>query len=44
MNKFVGFYRTFRHNLLYKDGFYKKIMITLVTLLLINLIILYFVW
>lgn len=36
-----GYYRTFKHNILYKDKFYKRVMIGLFIFLIINLIFLY---
>lgn len=44
MSKLVGAYRRFRHNVLYKDGYCKKVMIILAVLLVLDLILLYFVW
>ena len=44
MSKFIGAYRRFRHNILYKDGFFKWCIVGLLTLLAIDLIALYFVW
>lgn len=44
MSKLIGAYRRFKHNMLYKDGFFKRVMIGLLVLLLLDLIILYFVW
>lgn len=37
-------YRKFKHNLLYKEGYFKKIMIITISLLIIDLIVLYLVW
>ena len=42
--KFLKLYRRFTHNIEYKDGFYKNIMMILISLLLLNLLILYLVW
>lgn len=37
-------YRRFKHNLAYKEGYFKKVMIITISLLIIDLIVLYFVW
>lgn len=37
-------YRKFKNNLLYKEGYFKKVMIITISLLIIDLIVLYFVW
>lgn len=44
MNKFVGFYRTFKHKLQYKDGFFRNIMVVLMVLLLVDFMVLYLIW
>lgn len=44
MSKLVGAYRRFRHNVLYKEGYCKRIVIALITFLVLDLILLYFVW
>ena len=44
MNKLKGYYRTFLHNIEYKDGYYKKILIILTVILLIDLVVLYLIW
>lgn len=40
----VGVWRTFKHKILYVDGYSKKVMIILLSLLLIDLVVLYFIW
>lgn len=42
--KLLGWYRTFEHKMLYVDGYSKKVMVILLSLLLIDLVVLYFVW
>lgn len=37
-------YRTFKHNLEYKENYFKRIMITLLTFIIIDLILLYLIW
>ena len=37
-------YRTFRHNINYKHNYFKRIMITLLILLILDLIVLYLIW
>ena len=44
MSKLVGAYRTFRHNVLYKEGYCGKVMAILLGLLVLDLVLLYFVW
>ena len=44
MNKLIGYYRRFLHNIEYKDGYYKKILIILTTILLVDLIVLFIIW
>ena len=40
----VGVYRRFRHKILYVDGYSKKVMVILLTLLMIDLVVLYLIW
>ena len=40
----VGVWRTFRHKIIYVDGYCKKVMVILLVLLLIDLVVLYFIW
>ena len=40
----VGVYRTFKHKLLYVDGYLKKVMVIILTMIIIDLVVLYFVW
>ena len=37
-------YRRFKHNLMYKENYCKRIMIILITVILFDLIVLYLVW
>ena len=37
-------YRAFRHNINYKENYFKNMMIIILILLVIDLIILYLVW
>ena len=37
-------YRRFKHNLECKEGYSKKVIITIISLLILDLILLYFVW
>lgn len=40
----LGVYRTFRHKILYVDGYYKKVVIIILLLLIADLVVLYFIW
>lgn len=40
----VGVYRRFRHKILYVDGYCKKALVILLTLLMIDLVVLYLIW
>ena len=40
----VGVWKTFRHKILWVDGYYKKVMVILLLLLVADLVVLYFVW
>ena len=40
----IGRYRQFKHNLEYKENYFKRIMITLLILLILDLILLYLIW
>lgn len=42
--KLLGWYRTFRHKIIYVDGYSKKVMVILLILLLIDLVVLYLIW
>lgn len=42
--RLIGLYRQFKHNLEYKENYFRNIMIILVSFLLLNLILLYLVW
>lgn len=43
--KELGFrYRAFIHNIHYKEGYYKKVLMILLGLLIIDLMLLYLVW
>lgn len=37
----LGMYRIFKHNILYVDGYYKKVMVILLLLLILDLICLW---
>lgn len=40
----LGVWRTFKHNINYKSGYCKKVMIILLVLLILDLVVLYFIW
>lgn len=42
--KWLGWYRTFRHKVIYVDGYSKKVLVILLILLLIDLVVLYLIW
>lgn len=42
--KVLGWYRTFKHKVLWVPGYSKKAMVILLSLLLIDLVVLYFIW
>lgn len=42
--RITGFWRTLKHNVEWKDGYFKKVMVILLVLLIINLVVLYIVW
>lgn len=42
--RLIGLYRQFKHNLEYKENYFKRIMITLLILLILDLILLYLIW
>lgn len=44
MNKLKGLYRTFMHNILYKENYYRNVMIVLFSLLLLNILLIIIVW
>lgn len=44
LDKVKKWYRLFRHNLAYKEGYFTKVMIIILTILVLDLIMLYFVW
>ena len=37
-------YRALKHNINYKENYFKRVMITLLTLLILDLIVLYLIW
>lgn len=37
-------YRRFTHDINYRDGYYRKVLITLFILIIIDLMLLYLVW
>lgn len=37
-------YRTLKHNINYKENYFKRVMITLLILLILDLIVLYLIW
>lgn len=40
----TGFWKIFKHNIIYKDGYGKRFIITILTLLVIDLVVLYIIW
>lgn len=42
--RLIGLYRQFKHNINYKENYFKRVMITLLTLLILDLIVLYLIW
>lgn len=42
--EFMGYWRTFKHKIVWKDGYCKKVLVILLSLLLIDLVVLYLVW
>ena len=44
MNKLIGYYRTMRHNINYKEYYTMKILGILLTALLIDVIVLFMNW
>lgn len=43
-NKIIGKYRTFKHNLNYKEGYFNNLVGVLLVLLIIDLLMLLLVW
>ena len=43
MKKVLGWYRTFKHNLYYKEGYFNNLIVALFILLAIDLLILYLI-
>ena len=44
MNKLLGYYKTMRHNINYKENYYRNIMIILLAILLMDLVVLFIIW
>lgn len=42
--RLLGWYRTFKHKVIWVDEYSKKVMIVILSLLIIDLIVLYLVW
>ena len=44
MYKLKGYYRTLKHNITYKENYYRNGLLIILSFILIDLIILYFIW
>ena len=43
-DKIMGWYRTQKHKILWVSGYDKKVLVILLSLLLIDLVVLYLIW
>lgn len=42
--RLIGFWRTFKHNVNYKDKYYEKVMTILVLIIVTCLVVLWVIW